>query len=233
MPNVQNILCVIPARAGSKRLPNKNKLNLGGKPLISWTIELAKKLFPTEHIIVSTDDTDIAKLAASLNVAVPWMRPTALAGDHASSTDVVLHALSWYENAIAKVDAVILLQPTSPFRKLETVRAGIKVFTSLSNTAVISVSKIDCHPSRMFTIVNDRLKFQDPSANFDTPSQQLQDIYAPNGLLYLIGAKEFKASRSFFSNFITPVIVEDQIEALDIDTQSDFDLADKISRLMT
>ena len=161
------------------------------------------------------------------------MRPTALAEDYASSTDVALHALSWYENAIAKVDAVILLQPTSPFRKVETVRAAINTFASLPNSAVISVSKIDCHPSRMFTIVNDRLKFQDPSADFVSPSQRLQDVYAPNGLLYLISAMEFKASRSFFPNFITPIVVEDQIEALDIDTQSDFDLADKISHLVT
>ena len=94
------ILALITARGGSKRLPGKNIRSLGGKPLIVWSINIAKDIAEVVDILVSTDDTEIAEIAKNAGALVPWLRPSELATDTASSVDVFLHALKWYEEKI-------------------------------------------------------------------------------------------------------------------------------------
>ena len=121
-----NILFLIVARSGSKRLKNKNVLNLGHKPLIQWTIDHAKQLTKSESIMVSTDDEEIQKISLKSNIACPWIRPKELSSDDAETIDVVFHALDWFEEQIRKVDGIFLMQPTSPFRSIENSEIAIK-----------------------------------------------------------------------------------------------------------
>ena len=110
------LLAIVPARGGSKRLPRKNVLLLGGKPLIAWTIDAARDSGCFVDVLVSTDDAEIADRARAHGALVPWLRPPEFATDTARSIDVVLHALDWYERERGAVAGMMLLQPTSPFR---------------------------------------------------------------------------------------------------------------------
>jgi CMP-N-acetylneuraminic acid synthetase len=122
------ILALITARGGSKRLPGKNIKLLGSKPLILWSIDVAKNNLDICDILVSTDNPAIAEISREAGAKVPWLRPSELATDNASSVDVALHALDWYEASKGSVDGILLLQPTSPFRTPETVPRGIELF---------------------------------------------------------------------------------------------------------
>ena len=122
------ILALVTARKGSKRLHNKNIRLLGNKPLIVWTINSAKNIPEICDILVSTDDQAVMSISKDIGAYVPWLRPVDLATDTASSVDVALHALNWYESERGAVDGILLLQPTSPFRSKETIQRGIELF---------------------------------------------------------------------------------------------------------
>ena len=126
------ILALITARSQSKRLPGKNIKFLGGKPLITWSIDIAKNISEVCDILVSTDDPITAKISKDAGASVPWLRPKNLATDTSNSVDVALHALDWFETQKGAVDGILLLQPTSPFRTLEGVRSGINLFKKIS-----------------------------------------------------------------------------------------------------
>ena len=151
------ILALILARGGSKRCPGKNKRLLGGKPLIVWSIDAAKGVTEIQEIMISTDDSAIADVARTTGVLVPWLRPPELATDTADTIDVAIHALDWYESERGVVDALLLLQPTSPFRTTETIRRGIELFTNYDVDSVVGVTPTHAHPAWTFTINNNRL----------------------------------------------------------------------------
>lgn len=140
------ILALITARGGSKRLSGKNSRMLAGRPLIVWSIDVAKGIPEICDILVSTDAPAIADLARRAGALVPWLRPADLATDTASSVDVCLHAVDWYEASNGKVDGLLLLQPTSPFRSRDTVVRGIDLFRSNNHRSVIGVSPALSHP---------------------------------------------------------------------------------------
>ena len=130
------ILALVTARGGSVRLPGKNIRLLGGKPLIYWSIETAQGIPEIIEILVSTDDESIAEASRETGALVPWLRPRELATNEASSVDVALHALNWYEAERTVVDGLLLLQPTSPFRSRNTVLNGISLFEKIGNKPI-------------------------------------------------------------------------------------------------
>ena len=156
------ILALIPARGGSKRLPKKNILPLGGKPLISWTIDAVQDIPEIVDILVSTDTDEIASVAKAAGALVPWLRPPALSTDTATSMDVCFHALDWYEGEYGAVDGLLLLQPTSPFRKRETIKKGIELFKShYGERPVAAFSPVDVHPMWCYRINGDHCDHKD------------------------------------------------------------------------
>ena len=134
------ILAVVTARGGSKRLPGKNVRPLGGIPLLTWSINVASGIPEVCDILVSTDDPAIADIARDAGALVPWLRPAELATDDASSVDVCLHALDWYEAAHGAVDGLLLLQPTSPLRRRATLERGLDAFRAHGGRPVLGVS---------------------------------------------------------------------------------------------
>ena len=122
------ILAVVPARGGSDRLPGKNVRLLGGKPLIVWSIDVANDVPSICDTLVSTDDAEISAISRDAGALVPWLRPAELATSRASSVDVCIYALNWYQKENGEVDGLLLLQPTSPFRSRSTVLRGIRLF---------------------------------------------------------------------------------------------------------
>lgn len=223
------ILALITARGGSKRLPNKNIRLLRGKPLIVWSIDMAKNCPEICDILVSTDDSAIATVCKDAGAYVPWLRPAELAIDTASSVDVALHALDWYEAEKGAVDGVLLLQPTSPFRTLVTMQRGIDLYSKHGHLPILAVSPTHAHPMWMLKMEGDYLVSFMKEHGLEIRSQDLPTAYVVNGSFYLISPAELRACRSFVGAKTIPLIIDSDQEALDIDTIWDFKNAEFIA----
>jgi CMP-N-acetylneuraminic acid synthetase len=223
------ILAVIPARGGSKRVPGKNIRPLGGKPLIEWSIDVAENNADISDVLVSTDDDAIAEVARRAGALVPWLRPAELATDSAASVDVCLHALDWYESARGKVDGLMLLQPTSPFRSRETVQRALELFCGNSRRSVIGVSPALSHPLWCLQVNGDSLRPFIEQGGVPTRSQDLPPAYVINGALYLIQPDELRTRRSFRNDATMPLIIAEPAECIDIDTEWDWRIAQALA----
>ena len=223
------ILALIPARGGSKRVVGKNIRPLGGKPLINWSIEVAQGIPEICDILVSTDDQTIASTASDAGALVPWLRPIELAADSANSVEVALHALEWYESYNGIVDGLLLLQPTSPFRTRKTINEGIKLFSESNNQSVLGISLAREHPMWALKIENGVLVPFSEESGLGVPSQDLPKAFMPNGSLYLISPSELRTTHSFTGSRILPIISYSEKESLDIDTEWDFTIAEKLA----
>jgi CMP-N,N'-diacetyllegionaminic acid synthase len=147
MNNNRNILAVITARGGSKGLPRKNLLSLGGYPLITWTIRAALNAKCIDRVIVSTDNIEIADVAVSAGADVPFIRPAELASDTATSVDVLKHAL----DNVTGYESAVLLQPTSPFRTALDIDAGFALWqTAPGSSGCVSVCETVESPWLMY-----------------------------------------------------------------------------------
>lgn len=183
------ILGVIPARGGSKGIPRKNIQPLGGKPLLAWTIEAARSARGLTRTILSTDDPAIAEAGRSFGVDVPFLRPAELATDRALAIPVVQHALQAVEGEERGVpyDAVMMLQPTTPFRTPGDIDQAISLLETTGADSVISVTDVGGHlPQRMKYLEDGRLV--DPPFNEDyenQPRQELRPMVIKNGAIYL------------------------------------------------
>lgn len=220
-----NILALVLARGGSKRVPGKNIRPLGGRPLITWSINVVKGIPEICDILVSTDDSAIAEVARNSGALLPWLRPAELATDTASSVDVALHALDWYEREKGVVDGLLLLQPTSPFRRRETIDRGIHLFRQHNHRSVIGVSPVDSHPMWCFKIEGMAMKpFMDGGLHLR--SQDLPPAYAINGAFYLLTPSELRRYRSFYNDTTIPLVIDHPEESIDIDTEWDWKIAE-------
>ena len=224
------ILALITARKGSKRVPQKNIRILGDRPLIVWSIEAAKDISEICDILVSTDDPVIADICKESGAYVPWLRPDSLATDTAPSVDVALHALDWYESEKGVVDALLLLQPTSPFRSNGTIQSGIRLFEEHGHRTVVGVSKVSEHP--MWMLKKEGAHMLVPyltDHRLDTRSQALIPLWVVNGGFYLISPQNLRSQKAFIVDKVVPLFIESSEEALDIDTEWDFKLAEFIA----
>ena len=210
------VLGLIPARGGSKSIVNKNMVDLGGCPLIKWTIDAASKS-TLSRVVVSTDDKEIADACRNFGVEVPFVRPDSLASDEAQSIDVVLHALDALDE---QFDAVMLLQPTSPFRTHEDINMALTM--NHDGSSVISVVPVDgTHPARMKFIENGFLvdpPFVEEVENM--PRQNLRPMYIRNGAIYLTTVGDLKTRT--FKGSKSRALIMPRSRSLNID--SEFDL---------
>lgn len=138
-------LFIIPARGGSKGIPRKNIKELCGRPLIHYSIELARAFAPDSHIIVSTDDDEIRDVASRTGLPVPYMRPAELGGDRVGSREVILDAMDWADRQGIGYDCVVLLQPTSPMRVPADVSGALALYRP-DVDMVVSVTEAACNP---------------------------------------------------------------------------------------
>ena len=220
------ILALIPARSGSKRVPNKNIRLLGGKPLIVWTIEAAQGISAICDILVSTDSIAIQLISSNAGARVPWLRPSELATDEAASVDVAIHALENYESECGEVDGLLLLQPTSPFRTKKYIAEGIGKYLAGGGDSVIGVTPVRERPSLMVTIENDQINRLDDQSNV-VLSRDLNDLYIINGSFYLTSPSTLRTRKSFHSYVTKPLICDSIIDSLDIDTEMEFEFAER------
>lgn len=222
------ILALITARGGSKRIPGKNIRLLGGSPLIVWSINVARKIPEISDILVSTDDAKTAEIARNSGAMVPWLRPSELATDTSSSVDVCLHALNWYEDKNGKVDGLMLLQPTSPFRSRDTVLRGIELFRTYEHRPVIGVSVAESHPMWCFKVESGTMRPFVEGEGLFMRSQDLPPAYVVNGAFHLITPDDLRKQQSFYGDNMVPLVIDAPEECIDIDTEWDWRLAEAV-----
>lgn len=213
------VLGLIPARGGSKSIPHKNLVDLGGVPLIQWTIQAALGS-NLERVVVSTDDDEIAEISKSLGAEVPFKRPAELSSDQTLSIDVVLHALDVLEKDF---DAVMMLQPTSPFRTSIDIEGAIKIIDGASS--VISVVPVEgTHPARM-KFVEDGVLIDPPFAETieNMPRQELRPMYIRNGAIYLTRISDLR--HRTFKGALSRALIMPKGRSINIDTGFDLALA--------
>lgn len=222
----KSFLAVIPARAGSKRLPGKNLKELAGKPLICWTIDAASGSGFLDRIIVSTDSEEIAAVAEKAGAEVPFMRPPELATDIAGTVDVVLHAVEEIWKTGCAFDYIVLLQPTSPLRTSDDIDSAIQNIISSGKDALISVCPTE-HPAQwMNTLPYDLSMDNFLPEKYRVPSTQLDPTYRINGAFYIISAITFKKYITFFPSKNTIAFIMDKNKSVDIDDEMDFKFAE-------
>lgn len=217
-------LVVIPARGGSKGLPKKNIKILADKPLIQYSIDTARSLVADDDICISTDSDEIIAVVEKGGLKVPFVRPAEFATDTASSRDVIVHALNYYASKGRKFEMVILLQPTSPFRKNSHLKAMVDLF-SPDLDMVVSVK--EPHNNPYFSM------FEENAGGFLELSkkgtfQRRQDcpkVYAYNGSIYVINSNSILSKN--FNEFtrIRKFVMDDTL-SIDIDTQFDWWMAE-------
>ena len=217
-----NILAVIPARKGSKRVKRKNFREFNGKPLASWTIETALKTASLTDIIVSTDDEQFKELASSLGVLCPWLRPDNLSTDSATSAQVAIHAMNWYQNQYSNLDAVVLLQPTTPYREESMIDDAVAMFLNRGSKPLVSVTKCETHPYWHMTIEDMTLKPFFDTNKLSIKSNELKPVYKPNGSIYIIKPVDLLSLGTFYAEEMTPYVIQDEKFSLDIDTEDDW-----------
>jgi len=211
MYNNKTILAIIPARGGSKGLPDKNIKDLCGKPLIGWTIEQSKASKVIDEIFVSTDSLKISNVAKEYGVNVPILRPEELAKDSSSSMDVVDHVLSYFESKNTFFDYILLLEPTSPLRKDNDLDSAIKLaIENESVDGVISLGEVHMEHPMIVKKLNQKGKIESYIENVKKISQRQQTdkAYFPYGVIYMIKTKVFRNKRTFYTNNIIPYFIE-------------------------
>lgn len=223
------ILALVPARGGSKGVPGKNTKPLAGMPLIAWTLRAARDSEAADRILVSTDSPEIAAAAADCGFRPPWLRPAALASDESPSIDAVIHALDRLAEEGYAPDAVLLLQPTSPFRSAESIRAAVELYERDSTESLISVSPVDEHPWGCSFLRDGRLVPVIPDAPKISRRQDLPPAYAPDGCLYITATARLRKSRAFSFPDTIPFLTPEG-ESLDIDTPLDWAVAEALAK---
>tara|TARA_Y100000591_G_scaffold332864_1_gene371977 strand:+ start:2239 stop:2946 length:708 start_codon:yes stop_codon:yes gene_type:complete len=226
-----NIVTVIPARGGSKSIPRKNIISLGGYPLIKYTIDYSLKSELISKTIVSTDDQEIAKTAIKYGAEVPFIRPSELAEDDVPDYPVMLHALTEVEKNIeSNVDIIILLRPTSPLRPEGLIERGVDIMKNNPKaTSVRAVTSSKEHYFRQWkkdqkyiVTVKDTDSVVEP---YNIPRQFLPESYFQTGDIELIRRKTL-ISGSVSGNYVMPLVI-DSDSVYDIDNLSDLILAEK------
>ena len=222
------VTALIPARGGSKRLPRKNIKSLCGKPLIAWTIDVAKESKYIDSVVVSTDDFEIKEVAEKFGASVPFLRPENLSNDTASSFDVVKHAIEFLN--INKVNhLIVLLQPTSPLRTVEELDEALELFINKKASGVVSVS--ECEHSPMWS---NTLPENGCLSDFIRPevqgkrSQDLPKFFRLNGSIYIYETLALLEKAKIFFDENVYGFETSLDTAVDIDTALDFLVAETI-----
>lgn len=222
-----SVVALIPARAGSKGVPKKNIKELGGKPLIAWSIEQALASELIDRVIVSTDSKEIAKISMSYGAEVPFMRPTEISGDTASTESSMLHCCEFLEKESFLPDIIVLIQCTSPIRSTCVFDQAITEFRNKNYDSMLSVSE-----SHRFTWKNP----SSPKASYDFKNRPRRQDISPLDREYLETGSFYITKRSILTHeknrlggkvgfFLTP-----EIESFEIDSDIDFIICEELMK---
>jgi len=216
--NINEVLFVIPARGGSKRLPKKNIKLLAGKPLICYSIDVARQLTDDSSICISTDSDDIISVVGDYGYKVPFRRPDELASDTATTNEVLVHAINYYKELEKEYKYIVLLQVTSPLRRKEDILNALSLIDDRCDM-VVSVCKshaasVICHENE------DGFLTPTLKKNYGRCQDFKGEYYEFNGSIYAMKVKALLEKG--MSTFNRKKYVMPEILSTDIDTEEDF-----------
>lgn len=215
---------IIPARGGSKGLPRKNVRPLCGKPLIAWTIEAGRRSRHLDEVMVTTDDSEIAAVAAGCGAAVPFLRPAELAGDDTPTIAAVRHALAHYRERLRReFDYVVLLEPTSPLREEDDIDSMIATMVGREAEfdAIVSLGEAHEHPSIMKRIDGAALRPYCAELPAGARRQDNPPAYFPYGVAYIVKTAVLLAEGTFYPERTTYHLIR-RHQNYEIDDLCDF-----------
>ncbi len=222
-------VAVIPARGGSKRIPKKNIKPFYGKPMIAWSIEaaLTSKIF--DKVIVSTDNLEIARIAEDLDVEVPFIRPSNIADDFATTTDVISHSVHWMEGEGFKLDAVCCIYATAPFIRVEDLQESFQIFDSGDWEYVFTATDFPAPIFRSFKMNEDSGLEMFYPEYFESRSQDLPQALHDAGQFYWGKPSAWASGKQIFDRHSTPLIIP-RHRVQDIDSEEDWIRAEKMAK---
>ncbi|GFI08909.1 CMP-N,N'-diacetyllegionaminic acid synthase [Lachnospiraceae bacterium] len=221
-------LAVIPARSGSKGLPDKNIKPFCGKPLMAHTIETALKSGIFHNVMVSTDSAVYAGIAKEYGAEVPFLRSRMNSSDKAGSWDTVKEVLSMYEEMGEIFDSVCLLQPTSPLRTKEDILSAYQIFRDKATVAVVSVCETSHTPLWCNILPKEHSLEGFIRPELNVQRQAAQKYYSLNGAIYIVYVKELEKDVNLYRKGSFAYIMERE-KSVDIDTELDFLYAELIA----
>jgi N-acylneuraminate cytidylyltransferase len=220
------VVALIPARAGSKGVPNKNIRPLNGHPLLAYSVRAGVITKGIDRTLVTTDSPEYRDICLAYGAEVPFLRPVEIAGDKATDLEYVLHALDWLQQEEKRVpDFIVQLRPTTPMRDPALVQKAIDVFTdAASATALRSIHEMSETAYKCFEVDNGRLKCVGSGSydveNSNRPRQSFPATYHPNGYVDILRTSYIRDMNKLHGDrvaaFVTP-------RAVEVDTQEDFD----------
>ena len=220
-------IAIIPARGGSKRIPRKNIKLFHGKPMIAYSIEAALHSGCFDEVIVSTDDAEIADVAKQYGAGVPFLRPSNISDDHATTMDVVSHAITWCDENNWYIENVCCLYATAPFVTSVYLKQGLEKLTNEDCEYIFSATSFPFPIQRAIKIA------QNGEVNMFLPenelvrSQDLEEAYHDAGQFYWGKKEAFLEKKSIFSPH-SKVVLLPRKRVQDIDTQEDWELAESL-----
>jgi len=228
MINGKLVLGLVPAKMESIGLPNKNIKLLKGKPLVAWSVLSGMASNYIDELIVSTDSSDIATIAKDYGAKVPFLRPSDLASPQTPSVDVAKHALNFFlETNNKKFDYLVLIEPTSPLRKMTDIDLMIKKLDSFSDIfdAIVSIGPTGIHPSNVKKIDGQKIeKFCSDLSN-TTRRQDAETAYFPFGVAYIVKVKSLFLENTFYPKRLTYFTIS-RNQCFEIDDFLDFKIVE-------
>lgn len=226
------IVGLIPARSGSKRVPGKNIIALAGQPLLAYTCEAALSSKRIDRVLLSTDDEAIAEVGRACGVEVPFLRPPELARDDTPSIAVAQHAVRWLREQAEPVDILILLQPTSPLRRAQHIDEALDRLLETNADTVVSVVEVphQFSPYKVMRLQGDRLEdfWQEPVPFDRYRHQDVPKLYARNGPAVLATRKHVIMEQGTFYGEKTVPYLMNMIESMDVDSPDDLMLVEAV-----
>ena len=215
-------IAIIPARGGSKGIPNKNLAEVGGQSLVTRAINSAVQSGVVDVVVVSSDDPTILEAAANAG-AIAIQRPADLATDTAAIEDAISHALQKFSEDHPTPTILVLLQPTSPLRQSSTIRDAIQLFTANGCVgSVFGVIEAEHHPYKTFIATDSTLLPVGSIEDLSRSRQELPKAYRQSGSVYVVGVQDFVTTNSLYVSPVRWIEVSGD-EAIDVDTQADLE----------
>ncbi|MDX1641084.1 MAG: acylneuraminate cytidylyltransferase family protein [Balneolaceae bacterium] len=221
------VLGVITARGGSKGIPKKNITDVGGKPLIAYTISAAKESRRLNDCIVSTDSREIADCATEYGMKTEELRPPELATDTAKNEEAVIYEVKKYEQANeVTVDIIVLLQPTTPLRKAEDIDKALDIFLESDSDSLISVYDANfVHPNIMYFMEDGKLTPVLESGKVLKRRQEFKTAYVRNGAIYISARAQVMERKKFVGKNPAAYVMPYQ-RSINIDEPFDLEMAE-------
>jgi CMP-N,N'-diacetyllegionaminic acid synthase len=220
----QKVIAVIPARGGSKGLPGKNTRDLCGKPLIAWSIEVARRSKYADEVMVTTDSETIAAISRQYGAVVPFLRPAELATDTATSYAAVEHTINFYARQLQReFDYIVLLEPTSPLRGEHDIDEMLEKLASLSDQydAIVSLGEAHEHPAIVKRLAGNDVKPYCPDLEQKPRRQDREAAYYPYGVAYIVKTTTLLSEKTFYPSRTTHKVVH-RHQCYEIDDLYDF-----------